>query len=140
MRTNSLFVDTSGWMAQLSPNETYHDQADAELRQAVSNPQINIFTTDHVLAELVALMTSRRFPRQQILGDVGIIFRGSRITKLYTEQSFFLEAWALLTDRPDKGWSLADAISILRMQQLGVTEVLTNDHHFEQAGFVRLLA
>jgi predicted nucleic acid-binding protein len=25
------------------------------------------------------------------------------------------------------------------MQQRGVTEALTTDHHFEQAGFVRLL-
>jgi predicted nucleic acid-binding protein len=100
---------------------------------------ITIYTTDQVLAELVALMTTRRFPRQQILNDVGTILRGSRITKLYTDQSLFLDAWALLTDRPDKEWSLADAILILRMQQLGVTEVLTNDHQFEQAGFVRLL-
>jgi len=139
MRTNSLFVDTSGWMAQLSPNETYHDQVDVEQRQVVSNPQITIFTTDHVLAELVTLMTSRRFPRQQILDDVGTIVRGSRITKLYTDQSLFLDAWELLAGRPDKGWSLADANSILRMQQLGVTEAFTNDQHFEQAGFVRLL-
>jgi predicted nucleic acid-binding protein len=139
MRTNSLFVDTSGWMAQLSPNEMYHDQANAELRQAILDLHITIYTTDQVLAELVALMTTRRFPRQQILNDVGTILRGSRITKLYTDQSLFLDAWALLTDRPDKEWSLADAILILRMQQLGVTEVLTNDHQFEQAGFVRLL-
>ena len=139
MRTNSLFIDTSGWMAQLSPNEMYHDQANAELRQAILDLHITIYTTDQVLAELVALMTTRRFPRQQILNDVGTILRGSRITKLYTDQSLFLDAWALLTDRPDKEWSLADAILILRMQQLGVTEVLTNDHQFEQAGFVRLL-
>ncbi len=84
-------------------------------------------------------MSARRIPRQQILNDVGNIIYGSRITKLYTDQSLFLEAWELLRQRPDKGWSLADAISLLHMQRFGVTEVLTNDHHFEQAGFVRLL-
>lgn len=139
MRTASLFVDTSGWMAQLSETETHHDQADQELRQAISDPRIAIYTTDHVIAELVALMSARRIPRQQILNDVGNIIYGSRITKLYTDQSLFLEAWELLRQRPDKGWSLADAISLLHMQRFGVTEVLTNDHHFEQAGFVRLL-
>ena len=139
MQTNSLFVDTSGWMAQLSADETYHDQADQELRQAVNNLQVAIYTTDHVLAELIALMTSRHVPRQQILSDVSILIHGTRITKLYTDQSLFLEAWILLTNRPDKGWSLVDAISILRLQQLGVTEVLTNDHYFTQAGFVRFL-
>lgn len=139
MRTTSLFVDTSGWMAQLSETETYHDNADQELRQAINNPQIAIYTTDHVIAELVALMAARRIPRPQILSAVSNIISGSRITKLYTGQSLFLEAWELLQHRPDKGWSLADANSLLRMQRLGVTEVLTNDHHFEQAGFVRLL-
>ncbi len=139
MQTNSLFVDTSGWMAYLSADETYHEQADQELRLAVNNLEIAIYTTDHVLAELIALMTSRRVRRQQILSDVDTIVHGMRITKLYSDQSLFLEAWTLLTNRPDKGWSLVDAISILRMQQLEVTEILTNDHHFTQAGFVRLL-
>src|SRR5258707_1366841 len=105
MQTNSLFVDTSGWMAHLSADETSHDQADQELRQAVNNLQVAIYTTDHVLAELIALMTSRRIPRQQILSDVSTIIHGTRITKLYTDQSLFLEAWTLLTNRPDKGWS-----------------------------------
>lgn len=139
MLTHSLFVDTSGWMAHLSAEETYHDQADNELRQAILSPHIAIYTTDYVLAELVALMTARRITRQQILRDVGTILRGSRITKLFTDQALFLEAWDMLINRPDKEWSLADAISIRRMQQLGVTEVLSNDHHFTQAGFVRLL-
>ena len=139
MQTNSLFVDTLGWMAYLSADETYHEQADQELRLAVNNLEIAIYTTDHVLAELIALMTSRRVRRQQILSDVDTIVHGMRITKLYSDQSLFLEAWTLLTNRPDKGWSLVDAISILRMQQLEVTEILTNDHHFTQAGFVRLL-
>ena len=41
--------------------------------------------------------------------------------------------------RPDKEWSLVDCASFVVMQQRGLTEVLTTDHHFEQAGFVRLL-
>ncbi len=139
MQTNSLFVDTSGWMAHLSADESYHDQADKELRQAITHPHIAIYTTDYVLAELVALMTARRIPRQQIVSAVGTIINGSRITKLFTDQTLFFEAWNLLTTRQDKDWSLADALSIYRMQQLGVTEALTNDHHFAQAGFIRLL-
>ena len=39
----------------------------------------------------------------------------------------------------DKEWSLVDCASFVIMKQRGVTEALTTDHHFEQAGFVRLL-
>jgi predicted nucleic acid-binding protein len=37
--------------------------------------------------------------------------------------------------RPDKEWSLTDCISFVVMSERGLTEALTGDHHFEQAGF-----
>ncbi|MEH1864901.1 MAG: hypothetical protein V7K69_07810 [Nostoc sp.] len=32
-----------------------------------------------------------------------------------------------------------EGIIFIVMQQLGIKEALTTDHHFEQAGFIRLL-
>jgi predicted nucleic acid-binding protein len=46
----------------------------------------------------------------------------------------------LYNNRPDKAWSLTDCISFVVMQEHGISEALTGDHHFEQAGFVALLA
>jgi predicted nucleic acid-binding protein len=37
--------------------------------------------------------------------------------------------------RADKGYSLTDWVSMRTMQRLGMTDVLTNDRHFEQEGF-----
>jgi uncharacterized protein len=37
----------------------------------------------------------------------------------------------LLRERPDKDYSLCDAVSFLQMRRRGVTEALTTDHHFE---------
>ena len=37
--------------------------------------------------------------------------------------------------RADKAYSLVDCISMDTMRQMGLTEVLTNDHHFTQEGF-----
>ena len=41
--------------------------------------------------------------------------------------------------RQDKEWSLVDRSSFIVMQESKITESLTNDHHFEQVGFICLL-
>ena len=49
-----------------------------------------------------------------------------------------LEGLALYKARPDKGYSLTDCISMQTMRREGLTDVLTNDRHFEQEGFLAL--
>ena len=46
----------------------------------------------------------------------------------------------LYCKRADKEWPLTDCISFVVMQDQGLSEALTADHHFEQAGFQALLA
>ena len=49
-------------------------------------------------------------------------------------------AWVMLDQYNDKLWSLVDASSFVIMRAEGMREAITTDHHFEQAGFVRLLS
>ena len=51
----------------------------------------------------------------------------------------FARGVELFRQRPDKEWSLTDCISFAAMLQEGITDALTGDHHFEQAGFRALL-
>ena len=50
-------------------------------------------------------------------------------------QGSFLGGLELYRARPDKGYSLVDCISMQTMRREGLTDVLTNDRHFEQEGF-----
>ena len=52
----------------------------------------------------------------------------------------FERGLALYNARPDKEWSLTDCISFVVMADEGLTDALTGDRHFEQAGFTALLA
>ena len=49
------------------------------------------------------------------------------------------EAIELYNNRPDKSWSLTDCTSFILMRSRGITQALTADRHFEQAGFTALL-
>ncbi|MDM8516666.1 hypothetical protein QUF76_10730 [Desulfobacterales bacterium HSG16] len=39
----------------------------------------------------------------------------------------------------DKEWGLVDCISMIVSKDIGIAEIFTADHHFEQAGFRILL-
>jgi hypothetical protein len=45
----------------------------------------------------------------------------------------------LFSERPGKGYSLADRFSMQIMRREGLTDILTSDKHFEQEGFRPLL-
>jgi predicted nucleic acid-binding protein len=51
----------------------------------------------------------------------------------------FEEGYDLFRRRADKDWSLTDCLSFVVMDQEGVSEALTADHDFEQAGFTILM-
>lgn len=45
----------------------------------------------------------------------------------------------LFRQRADKDWPLTDCISFVVMKDEGITDALTGDRHFKQAGFRALL-
>ncbi|MFH1288868.1 MAG: hypothetical protein ABII25_09280 [bacterium] len=55
------------------------------------------------------------------------------------DQELWVEGWKLYKERPDKAWSLTDCFSIVVMEKEGLVKALTNDKHFEQAGFQAVL-
>ena len=64
----------------------------------------------------------------------------SRTTLVLPSSSgLFAQGVGHFAKRPVKEWSLTDCISFEVMAELGLTDALTADHHFEQAGFRALL-
>ena len=90
--------------------------------------------------EVVALLTSPlKVPRQHLIGFVNSIKTSPYVEVVHVDAALDEQAWQLLTARQDKEWSLVDCVSFVLMQQRSLYYALTNDHHFEQAGYVRLL-
>jgi uncharacterized protein len=135
---HSLFADTSGWAYLADRHDPLHRNVHAVYQHALMRQRL-LVTTNYVLAELVALLSSRsRIPRQQILLYVDALRVAPHIEIIHINAEFDAEAWSLLKARIDKNWSLVDASSFVIMTTYGMKEALTTDHHFTQAGFVQL--
>lgn len=135
---SDLFVDTSGWAVYLNSHDPLYSVVDAYVRTVVTG-QRHLVTSNYVITELVALLSSRyHLPRQQVIKAVNAIKNESFIEIVYIGQDVDDEAWKLLETRLDKEWSQVDASSFVLMKLLGLTHALTNDHHFTQAGFIRV--
>jgi uncharacterized protein len=129
-----MLLDTSGLFCYFDPGAPQYADAVAYVAAAPRS-----LTHSYVLAEFVPLAETRGLNRYSALGFVAGLQDDPAFEIVYVAGDLHRAALELLRQRQDKSWSLCDAISFLLMQVNGVTEALTTDHHFEQAGFVRLL-
>jgi predicted nucleic acid-binding protein len=133
------FVDTGGWAELADRSLPFHAQAKAGVEE-VWEQAGRLVTTTFVLAELTALLTSPlRWPKPQQIQYLEDIRQDSSTVVVSLSAAQEQEAWLLWSGRSDKKWTFADCASFVVMRQRGLAEALTTDHHFEQAGFVRLL-
>lgn len=136
---DDIFVDTAGWGCLVDRAQTFHALT-AEIYRAVRERGRRVVTTNYVITELAALMISPlRIPRSSIVSFITGLKTSPSVEIVHIDPDLDAAAWKLFAERPDKEWSLVDCASIVVMQARGITEALTTDHHFEQAGFVRLL-
>ena len=129
-----MFIDTSGFLCFLDKRDSRHQQAVAHYTSARLR-----LTQSYVLAELVALAESRNFSRTATLDFLVEIFDDARIEIVWVSEDLTEQAIHFLRKCKDKDWSLCDAVSFLLMEDYRISEALTTDHHFEQAGFIKLL-
>jgi predicted nucleic acid-binding protein len=73
--------------------------------------------------------------RKQATGLLNQIEADPGFTVVRQSDDFYERGLILYSERPDKNWSLTDCISFVVMEAHGITEALTGDRHFEQAGF-----
>ncbi|HLL70487.1 MAG TPA: PIN domain-containing protein [Pyrinomonadaceae bacterium] len=129
-----MLLDTSGLMCLFDMRDFRH--AEALLFYAAAGKRI---THSYVLAEFIALAHARGAPREGALSFVAALQDDPAVEVVWTDETLHRAAVSLLQSRPDKAWSLCDAVSILLMQQRSMIDALTTDHHFEQAALRRLL-
>ncbi|MBI5774136.1 MAG: type II toxin-antitoxin system VapC family toxin [Verrucomicrobia bacterium] len=129
---SALFADSFYFLALLNPRDTAHAGA---LRFEASLPLV---TTAWVLTEVGDALSAPE--NRGVFLHLLDLLRAAPDTRIIPPTGEMFERGVeLYRQRPDKEWSLTDCLSFVVMEEQGIAQALTGDHHFEQAGFVALL-
>lgn len=130
---NPVFADTSFYVATINPRDTLREFALSASDQCDGQ----YITTEYVLVELGNYFCSDN--RDLFLKLVALIEDDPYTEVVPATTRLFQEGLNLYSSRPNKGWSLTDCLSFVVMEERGIVDALTSDHHFNQAGFHALL-
>jgi len=131
---NAVFVDSSYYIALLNGDDEFHETA-IQVTAAHSRQSV---TTAWVLTEVADAFSRPAFPRLAV-DFIRELQHDTRITVVPPTAELFERALDLFSQRPDKHWSLTDCVSFVVMQHESITEALSADQHFQQAGFRALM-
>jgi predicted nucleic acid-binding protein len=128
-----VYADTFYWIALLNPRDQSHQKAITLSRDL---QPFEIVTTEDVLAEFLNYCGDRGIHlRQAAVFLVRQMLADPTVQVLFQNHKTFMDGLKLYEDRPDKGYSLTDCISMRVMREESLHDILTNDQHFVQEGF-----
>lgn len=130
---NTVFADTAFYIAFANPKDHWHEIA-AEVAYGWRG---RIVTTEYILVEFGNHLCHPS-DRRIFLRMVEMIQQDTNTQIVPASSKLLQSGLELFRDRVDKHWSLTDCISFTIMKVYGITEALTCDRHYEQAG-VRVL-
>ena len=132
-----VFLDTAFVVALASPADKYHEKAKRLSRQ-IEREGVALVTTRAVLIEIGDAMAEER-TRHAGVAILQALEEDMSLTIVQNSEDLYRRAFALYKSRSDKEWGMTDCISFVVMTSGKITEALTTDTHFQQAGFVALM-
>jgi predicted nucleic acid-binding protein len=130
---NERFADTFYFLALFSAADEAHERA-VQLNRERRGVLV---TTAWVLTEVADALAAPQ-SRSVFLRLLAALRGDPRAVVVSADTELFDRGVTLYTCRADKFWTLTDCISFIVMEDRGIRDALTGDHHFEQAGFTIL--
>ena len=137
MAKGDAFVDTSGLYALVDRQDAHHGAAGKAVAAIVRRGR-RLVVTDYVVAETVTLAKARGGAHVAIRAldlveqSVGIRLEWIGVARFEMTKSF-------VRKHADHAYSFTDCSSFVVMRELRLSQALTTDHHFLEAGFEVLL-
>lgn len=135
MSSERFLIDTVFVQALLNRSDQYHATARRlvpRLRQAAE-----VWITEAILIEIGNAFSS--LGRASAVGFIEQAYRTANMHVVSVDTLLLRRALHLYHERPDKAWGLTDCIYFVVMQDQSLTDAVTADEHFRQAGYRALL-
>ena len=125
-----VFADTFALLAWLNPRDAMHPEVSNYLDGFTGR----LLTTEWVLMEVADALSAPEI-RSTTVGFLKAVRSDPFFEVVGYDPEVYQAGFQLFANRQDKAWSLTDCISFQVMNDHGLSEALTADRHFEQAGF-----
>jgi hypothetical protein len=130
----SVFVDTGGWFASVTPADRYHSKVVSFLR----DNSLPLVTTDYVIDETLTLLRARGEAMKAIaFGRQVMDLNLANVVHITPE--IVSKAWALFRDQPARKWSFTDCTSKVVMDERHIRQAIFLDDHFREFGAISVL-
>lgn len=129
-----IFVDTLFIVALINKRDQYHQIALNLAKQYENYPLI---TTDAIFLESGNKLSANY--RNEAVELIEQFLASDDIDVIRLTPELFDESLRLYKQYQDKSWGLVDCFSFVVMEQYKVSQALTFDRHFIQAGFQALM-
>ncbi len=119
-------------------NLVFHHPVSLGLADELAASGTRIITTWAILLEIGNALSKAQYRRAAVKLPFSLR-EDTCVDVVGPSDQLFEEALNLYSDRLDKEWGLTDCISFVVMRARGITDALTTDEHFQQAGFRAVL-
>ena len=133
-----LFLDTAFIYALFNTRDQWHQKA-IEWQKTLEADDRPLVTTQLILVEIGNGLSGHPF-RQRAVSIIRSLQDNPHVQIVNVSPDTLERALELFEQRPDKDWGLTDCFSFITMHDNGLTDALTTDDHFRQAGFIALLS
>lgn len=130
---NKTFVDTAFAIAVSVPTDAFHTKA-VQLAAKLKADKTRLITTRGVMLEIGNALSKPRY-RTDAAALLRSLEEDENVEIVPLSEELYARAFYLYRERLDKAWGMVDCLSFVVMQEQGITDALTTDEHFKQAGF-----
>jgi predicted nucleic acid-binding protein len=130
-----IFLDSAFAIALSIETDSFHEKA-IQISETLDNAIL--VTTRAILLEIGNALSKRPF-RKASVALLQSLETDENVVIVPLSEELYQKGMTSFVKRVDKEWGLIDCISFVVMQEREITEALTTDAHFQQAGFHALM-